>query len=490
MALQGRSRAELLDDLGHTDGLEVLDDHQVTNVAVMTAPGLCGACVFDEQGAGKTVSLIFAFDQLVQRNEVDSALIVAPKSMVAEWPNDFTRFCGDLYSVMVIGGTRKEKRKAIKSGADVLVTNFETVVSMEPDLAAVLRRRCPRSVLVVDESFYVKNIDAKRTRSLRRLREWCGRAYVLCGTPAPNAASDVVEQFNLVDFGATFSGVSIPDDRESALPVVRERLQECGVFIRHLKQDVLPDLPPKVIRPTVVRLQPQQRAAYEAALTSLYDDLKQTTDISFRKQISSFLARRSALLQLCSAPQAVLDDYRETPTKLLALEEILLEVVRRRNEKMVIWSFYTKSIESIMGLCEPYRPVRYDGTVSDTAVRRDLVSRFQEDDSTMVMVANPAAAGAGLTLHRARVSVCESMSNQAAHYLQSLDRIHRRGQTRDVEIIVLLCEETLEMDEYDRLQRKEAAGQNLMGDPCTSTVSRDQMLAEMIAGLKKVGRQP
>ena len=64
----------------------------------------------------------------------------------------------------------------------------------------------------------------------------------------------------------------------------------------------------------------------------------------------------------------------------------------------------------------------------------------------MVFVANPAAAGAGLTLHRARVAIYESLSNQAAHYLQSLDRIHRRGQKREVEYVVMLCDGTLEID--------------------------------------------
>jgi len=48
-----------------------------------------------------------------------------------------------------------------------------------------------------------------------------------------------------------------------------------------------------------------------------------------------------------------------------------------------------------------------DGAVSDVQVRRDAVRRFQEDDETMLFIANPAAAGAGLTLHRARYSVYE-----------------------------------------------------------------------------------
>jgi SNF2 family DNA or RNA helicase len=108
------------------------------------------------------------------------------------------------------------------------------------------------------------------------------------------------------------------------------------------------------------------------------------------------------------------------------------------------------------------------------------VRRFQEDDETMLFVANPAAAGAGLTLHRARFAIYESLSNQAAHYLQSLDRIHRRGQTRDVEYLVLLCDRTVEVEEYHRLTRKERVAHDLLGDQVDEPITRETMLAEAI----------
>jgi len=103
-----------------------------------------------------------------------------------------------------------------------------------------------------------------------------------------------------------------------------------------------------------------------------------------------------------------------------------------------------------------FSPVRFDGKVADPHVRREAVRRFQDDDKTMLFVGNLAAAAAGLTLHRARYAIYESLSNQGAHYFQSLDRIHRRGQKREVEYIVLLCDRTIEQSEYDRLMVKSA----------------------------------
>lgn len=478
--------------LGDLAGLHVLDDHQWVNVAAMTLPDSVGLCLFDEQGAGKTVSLIYAFDVLVSRDEADFALIVAPKSMVAEWQRDFERFRGDVYRVEILTGTRREKLDVLRRPSDVVVTNFESAVSMEAELRTKLRRHGGRAILVVDESFYIKNLDAQRTRALKRLRELCGRAFVLCGTPAPNAPHDLVEQFTLVDFGTTFGGLRIPEDRQAAAPVVQQAIDERGVFVRHLKQDVLPELPGKTFTRLLLSLESDQERLYLGALRGLVVDVRDASDDSFQRNLPSFLARRSALLQICSTPSAVSSTYAQVPAKARALDELLAEFIERRGEKVVLWSFYRAAIDYLMERYAAYRPVRYDGSVDDVAERRERVRMFQEDDETMLFVANPAAAGAGLTLHRARIAVYESMSNQAAHYLQSLDRIHRRGQDREVEYVILLCDGTIEITEYDNLRTKERAAQDLLRDAVTPPLTRHLFLAQLLASeaqLRKTDEQ-
>lgn len=468
--------AQLIAD---SEGLGVLDRHQVVNVAAMTLPDSPGLCVFDEQGAGKTVTFIFALDLLIERDEADQAIIVAPKSMIGEWPKDIARFRGDLYRTVILSGPSKEKRRRLAGGADVFVTNFETAVSMEGELRSLMRARPGRTVLAIDESFFIKSMDAKRTRALRRLREWAGRAYVLCGTPAPNAPGDLVQQFNLVDFGLCFDGVDVPSDRAEAAPVIQEAIEDRGLFVRHLKAEVLPELPVKRFQRVLVPMAEEQARLYRATLDTLVHDVEASDDARFARERTSFLARRAALLQLCSNPAAVDSGYRETPAKLAALDSLLKRIVGRDREKVIVWSFYTASVAAIVERYASYGTVRYDGVVADVDARREAVRRFQEDDETMVFVANPAAAGAGLTLHRARVAIYESLSNQAAHYLQSLDRIHRRGQKRDVEYVVLLCDGSLETVEYDRLVEKERAAQDLLGDRVTAPLTRETFLADV-----------
>lgn len=479
-SIRDGGKEEALARLAGVELIDGLDDHQIVNVAAMTVPGGFGLCVFDEQGTGKTVTTIAAIDVLVARGDVDVVLIVAPKSMIAEWPQDFARMTGNYYSVSVLAGSRREKLATLRQDSDVIVAGFETAIGLEAELTAILRQRGGKALLVVDESFYVKNLDAQRTRVIRRLREWCERAFVLCGTPAPNSPSDVVQQFNIVDLGVTFDALSKDELTDASSDVFQGAMEARGCYIRHLKSDVLPDLPARLFHRVPLPLQPKQATLYHKAASDLETDLATATDQEFRDRLTTFMGRRTSLLQICSNPIGVDDNYRETPAKLLALDEILEDLIDRRREKVVIWSFYTASLNQLCSRYARWNPVRYDGTVDDINERRQAVRKFQDDDDTMLFVGNPAAAGAGLTLHRARFAIYESMSNQAAHYLQSLDRIHRRGQTKEVEYLVLLCEGTIENEEYERLIAKEQAAQTLLGDNVEPAVSRQSMLAELL----------
>ena len=96
-------------ELKEYPSLNVLDDHQWVNVAAMTLSTGFGLALFDEQGAGKTVSAIFTYDVLVERDKVDFCLIVSPKSMIQEWKSDFYKFRGNLYLIKTLIGSRSEK---------------------------------------------------------------------------------------------------------------------------------------------------------------------------------------------------------------------------------------------------------------------------------------------------------------------------------------------------------------------------------------------
>lgn len=476
--LRTSNPAELRAMLADSKLANRLDEHQLRNVATMTIGGGWGACIFDEQGTGKTPTLIAAFDLLVERDEADTLVVVAPKSMIGEWAVEFERFCGELYRVEVVEGSRRERSAALAAGADVVVLNYEAAISMREDLRLLARRT--RTVLAVDESYNVKNPDAARTAALADLREWCGRCFVLCGTPAPNSPVDLVSQVDLVDFGMTFQDLVLSDDPDRDRDAVRSALEARGLYTRNLKRVVLPDLPGRRFGEVEIEFAPEQAALYTQALEGLIADLGEINEETFRREALSFMERRSALLRICSNPIGLFPGYSEVPGKIAALDALLARQAELR-EKVVLWSFYRASLDFLAERYGRYGVVRVDGSVTGVGVRRDAVRSFQEDEEVLVFLGNPAAAGAGLTLHRASLAIYESFSNQAAHFMQSLDRIHRRGQTRHVEYLVLLCSGSLEEFEYERILEKIRNQGELLGDHEQRAASRQEFLEELLA---------
>lgn len=455
---------------------EVLDPAQITAVAAMTIPDMLGLCLFDEQGSGKTVMTIASFDILKQIGQVDGMIVVCPKSMVSEWPKDIERFLPNEYRIVLAEGDRQKKYEATFQDFDVLVTNYEGVEAMLVSLMAISSNR--KFLLAIDESYYLKNSESIRSDLASKLRKKCHRCFVLCGTPAPNSAHDLVNQFDLADLGFTFGGFKKSKDPAADWDKISNLIDTKGVFIRRLKTEILQHVPEKNFHVIRVDLKGKQALMYEQARSDLELELKNLNNETFKKRLVTYFQRRAALLQICTCPGAIDPTLSEAPAKYEALDSLLEDLISKKR-KVIIWSFYKRSLDEIQSRYSKYNPVRVDGSIS-TSFRKDAVRLFQEDPKTMLFIGNPAAAGAGITLHAAYDAIYLSYSNQAAHYLQSLDRIHRRGQiANEVNYYLLVCKNTIEETEVVRLRGKEIRQHDLLGDHIQWPTSLDDALGEL-----------
>jgi len=466
--------------------IDNLDEHQQVAVAAMTDPLMSGLCLFDEQGVGKTVMAIHAFDRLVELRQSTTLLVFAPKNMLLTWKTDFSRFVGDKYKIEIVTGDRRNKRHKLLTAADVYVTNYETAHLMEDSLRALILRNHGRLVMVVDESFFVKNAQTDRGKAVRRLRNFVNRCWVLCGTPAPNEALDVVHQFDVADCGVTFNSVALPNDPQELRFTIQDLVEKRGLYLRRLKRDVFPDLPKKNFETVSVPMEPIQRELYTKALSGLIAQVEASDESAFRKALPSFLAKRMSLFEICSHPRQLNANYDKVPGKHIALDRLLHELIDERGEKVVLWSYFRFSIDELVSRYKRFGVVRVDGSVASAEARGAAVAQFQTDPNAKLFIGNPAAAGAGITLTASRVAVYESFPVQTAHYLQSIDRIHRRGQSRNTHYYFLLCEQTLEEHEYLRLLEKERRGFELFGDPNPDTVTREFFLRELQSALRRL----
>jgi SNF2 family DNA or RNA helicase len=456
---------------------DILEPAQATAVEAMVVPNLLGLCLFDEQGSGKTVMTIAAFDILKQKEEVDAMIVICPKSMISEWPKDITRFLGSEYKIVIGDGNQQQKYETALSEFDVLVTNYEGVETMLVSLSAIASTH--RYLLVVDESYYLKNRGSLRSEIAAKLRARCQRCFVLCGTPAPNSAYDLINQFDLADLGYTFGGFSKSANPADDWDNIASLVETKGLFIRRLKPEILQHVPEKNFHVLSVDLTGKQALMYEKARSALALELRSLNNETFKKHLTTYFQRRAALLQICSCPGAIDPTMSEIPVKYLVLDN-LLESLIAQGRKVVLWSYYRKSIDELQDRYLKYNPVRIDGSITSSSERKDAVRSFQEDPSIMLFIGNPAAAGAGITLHAAYDAVYVSYSNQAAHYLQSLDRIHRRGQVSDeVNYYLLICKDTIEETEIVRLRGKELRQHDLLSDHIPWPTSLDDALGEL-----------
>jgi SNF2 family DNA or RNA helicase len=453
-----------------------LDPAQAYAVSAMVVPDLLGLCLFDEQGSGKTVMTIATFNILKETGKIDAMIVVCPKTMMSEWPKDIEKFLPGKYRISVAEGGRCEKFETALKDFDVLVTNYEGVAHMQVALTATAEKR--RYLLVMDESYYVKNIESLRSEAAGRLRASCARCFVLCGTPAPNSHYDLVNQFNLADTGYTFASFRKTKDADADRETISELVETRGTLIRRLKTEILQDVPGKNFHVVRVPLKGRQALLYEKARSELELELRSLDNTKFKRKLATYFQKRAVLLQICSNPSMVDPTNTDVPVKYEYLDGLLADLISK-GRKVILWSFYKNSIDDLMARCASYGPVRIDGSVG-VEKRREAVRLFQENPESMVFIGNPAAAGAGVTLHASYDAVYVSYSNQAAHYLQSLDRIHRRGQkSQEVNYYLLVCKGTIEETEVIRLRGKELQQHSLLGDHIHWPASLDEALKEL-----------
>jgi SNF2 family DNA or RNA helicase len=467
--------------------LKILDPAQSTAVNAMLEPGLLGFCLFDEQGTGKTFMGLGLIHHLFLTDRANQLLVFCPSSMTGEW----------ISRLKNVDALTKKIRGLVslhESGNNIhyacsrslgIVTNYHQALPNMQVLQSWSQRRLnngsnAKTLLIIDESFVVKNEDAQISKAVMTIRESCCYGLVLCGTPAPNSPDDVVHQFNISDLGATLGAYRATDDLQRNLEELSARIDENGAFLRRLKKDVLTDLPAKNFIFHKLKMTDDHRAQYEIAKRSYRSDLNGLNSVRMGANFQRFLNRRMELIKLCAFPDTQIIPSKEN-TKFLELRKILNEVCHLKSGKLIIWSSYIDSLEEIERLVSDMLIThrRIDGSVAPQQ-RTEIVKAFQETPNPQVIIANPSAAGAGLTLHAASHAVYMSYPSQAAHFLQSVDRIHRRGQRANETIFHLLVfEKTIEEKELERLFRKESTQANLLGDVFSLPLTVNDFIAEI-----------
>lgn len=441
-----------LEAIGWSFTKRTLRDFQIRDLKRMLS--LRNGANFSVPGAGKT-TVMFALHLLTQQDG-QKLIVVGPKSAFPAWSEVVDECIGDDAPAWVkepftilTGGTEAVRRE-LMSGANRFVINYEQLLPIR-DLFKMYLAQNPVH-LVLDESHRMKGgLSVRCGVILLNLAALPLRRDILSGTPMPQSPNDLRSQLDFLWPGLGL-GMQIAAGRTP-----REVIG--NLYVRTTKQDL--GLPPVTRHFRTVGMGEGQRALY-AILRN--EALLNLSPLRSGGGVDIVRARRSAmrLLQVSANPvlamnamthddttsgivQQVLDDGPSP--KMVAVRDLARELAAK-GRKTVIWSIFTDTIKQIERMLADLSPVTVYGAIpsgdpSDPATREGRLMRFHDDPTCMVFIANPAAAGEGISLHHAcHDAIYLDRSYNSTHYLQSIDRIHRLGLPKDTETNVFIFQTT------------------------------------------------
>jgi SNF2 family DNA or RNA helicase len=492
-----------------------LTDEQVRDLGSLLA--LPHGANFSVPGAGKTAALLAIYETFQAQERVDRLLVVAPKNAFLSWEDEVENCFDDPEArplVLRLTGGYRGVRAALSADPEIALITYQLL----PNVLDLIRdwARRHRTHVVLDESHRIKGgPGGVLANAALQLAEVGARRDILTGTPLPHAPEDLRPQLDFLWPGHRI----MPDMRvvteapEDLLEEVRQDVEP--LYVRTTKEEL--NLPRLDVNPLLVDLGPLQRELYdllrgEAARLAAG---MSSRDRRFFRLLGRHVIR---LLQAASNPmlltQGELVDRAaierppqgvrawellrdlaryEQPAKIAAAIERAEEVVGNGG-KVLIWSSFVHNLTSLEGLLRAHQPVVLYGQVptgpsDDPETREGRIRVFHEDERCRVMIANPAACGEAISLHRAcHHAIYVDRSFNAAHYLQSIDRIHRLGLPPKVVTYVDILEARDSIDQRvsHRLKLKIDAMSLILNDRGLQALAYDpdDVVEEFPAGLE------
>ncbi|XP_051908285.1 DNA annealing helicase and endonuclease ZRANB3 isoform X2 [Hippocampus zosterae] len=427
-----------------------------------------GRCMIaDEMGLGKTVQAIavaYAF-----RKEWP-LLVVVPSSLKYPWIEELERWIPELQPGDINLVENKSDTMGISS-SKVTVLGYGLLTTDARTLMEALTRR-GFSVVVVDESHYLKSRNAARTKLLVPLIQSAKRAILLTGTPALGCPEELFMQIDALypkmfgtwtDYAKKYCNAHYRyfgprrqwDCRgASNLEELHQRLSQ--IMIRRLKAQVLSQLPPKI----------RQRIPFD-----LPKEAAKEATASFSKWESLMKGCGSEVVATSSNPftevmSLITQMYKQTAiAKAGAVKDYIKMMLEAEHLKFLVFGHHLTMLqactEAVIEAKAGY--IRIDGSVPSSE-RIQLVHKFQNDPDTRVAILSIQAAGQGLTFTAASHVVFAELYWNPGQIKQAEDRAHRIGQTLSVNVHYLIAKGTFDAVMWSMLNKKEiVTGSTLNG---------------------------
>lgn len=421
----------------------------------------------DEMGLGKTLQTISLLAYLREYRSITGPhMVIVPKSTLHNWLNEFRRWCPSIKAVKFHGNGEErayQKEHLVAPGKfDVVVTSYEMVIKEKNHWKKFHWR-----YVIIDEAHRIKNENSILSRVVRMLKT--NYRLLITGTPLQNNLHELWALLNFL-LPEVFSSAEKFDEwfqiggdggKEAEAEVVQQLHKVLRPFLlRRLKSDVEKSLPPKKETILKIGMSDMQRKYYAALLQK---DMDAVTGGAERSRLLNIVMQ---LRKCCNHPYLFQgaepgppyftgEHLVENAGKLVLLDK-LLPKLQQRGSRVLVFSQMTRMIDILEDYCifRGYKYCRIDGNTSGDDRESQIDEYNAPNSEKFVFLLSTRAGGLGINLYTADVVVLYDSDWNPQMDLQAMDRAHRIGQKKEVQVFRLCTENAIEEKVIEKAYKK------------------------------------
>jgi len=410
----------------------------------------------DEMGLGKTLQTISLLGYLKHYRNVNGPhMILVPKSTLANWMNEFKKWCPTLRAICLIGDA--DTRNAfirdvmMPGGWDVCVTSYEMCLREKG-----VFKKFNWKYVVIDEAHRIKNEESKLSMAVREFKS--NNRLLITGTPLQNNLHELWALLNFLlpdifssseDFDEWFNTNSCLGDNTL---VARLHGVLKPFLLRRLKSDVEKSLLPKKEVKIFMGLSKMQREWYTKILMKDIDIVNGAGKTE-KMRLQNILMQ---LRKCCNhpylfdgaepGPPYTTDEHIINNAAKLRVLDKLLPKMQAQGSRVLIFTQMARMLDILEDYCwfRGHQYCRIDGQTAHEDRDRQIQEYNAENSSKFIFMLSTRAGGLGINLYTADIVVLYDSDWNPQMDLQAMDRAHRIGQKKQVHVFRFCVENTVD----------------------------------------------
>jgi SNF2 family DNA or RNA helicase len=424
-----------------------------------------GGILADDMGLGKTLQMLTLLKGLSPERP---ALVVCPRTLIYNWQEEANKFFDNLSSLVYYGTPeeRDEMREGF-SNYDLIITSYSI---LSRDIDKLNNEGFKFSLSILDEAQHIKNHKTQRAQAVKEIT--AESRLALTGTPLENSVAELWSIFDYLMPG--YLGNYNYFNKNYLLPISKNNDQEkmeqlkervAPFILRRRKEEVLKELPEKIINVHSVSMTQLQEDSYKLVLDEVKGKLLDTVnEKGFNRSRINVLAALTKLRQICNHPALVLDEkgLESSSGKLDALLELISDAISS-GRKIIVFSQFVKMLKLIRKSFDRQK-INYQYLDGSTRNRMERVNEFNNDPEIKVFLISLKAGGVGLNLTSADMVIHVDPWWNPMVERQAADRAHRLGQQNRVMVYKLITRGTVEEKMLKLQKKKQNVFDNIIED--------------------------